>query len=97
LMVLVNMVGWMLDLLVVVELLVMVSVCNDPLVLGWLSSRHSVPGGLGLRTVPCLVCAVFAVKQAIESSWLLCPSTASSSCAVAAALGGITDDEWLSS
>jgi hypothetical protein len=87
LMVLVNMVGWMLDLLVVVGLLVMVSVRDDPLVVGWLSFGHSTPGGLGLRIVPCWVRAVFAVKQAIESSRLLCPSAAPSSCAVAVALG----------
>jgi hypothetical protein len=87
LMVLVSMVGWVLDLLVVVGLLLMVCVCNDPLVVGWLCSGHSVPGGLGLWTIPCWVCVVFTVKQAVESARLLCPSAASSSCAVAAALG----------
>jgi hypothetical protein len=87
LMVLISVVGWMLDLLVVVGLLVMICVRDDPLVVGWLCSGHSVPGGLGLRTIPYWVCTVFAVKQAVESAWLLCPSTASSSCAVAAALG----------
>jgi hypothetical protein len=87
-MVLVRMVGWMLDLLVVIGLLVMVRVRDDPLVVGRLCSGHSVPGGLGLRTVPCWVSAVFAMKQAIESARLLCPSAASSSCAVAAALEG---------
>jgi hypothetical protein len=81
------MVGWMLDLLVVVGLLVMVSVRDDPLVVGWLSSRHSVLGCLSLWTVPCWMRAVFAVKQAIEPSRLLCPSSVSSSCAVVAALG----------
>jgi hypothetical protein len=87
-MVLVSMVGWMLDLLIVVGLLVMVCVRDDPLVVGWLCFGHSVPGGLGLRTIPCWVRAVFAVKQAIESAQLLCPSVASSSCTVAVALGG---------
>jgi hypothetical protein len=77
------MIGLMLDLLVMVGLLVVVSVCDDPLVVDWLSSRHSVLGYLSLWTVPCWVHAVFAVKQAIESSQLLCPSLASSSCAVA--------------
>jgi hypothetical protein len=86
LMVLISVVGWMLDLLVVVGLLVMICVRNDPLVVGWLCSGHSVPGGLGLRTIPCWVCAVFAVKQAVESARLLCSSAASSFCAVAAAL-----------
>jgi hypothetical protein len=87
LMVLVSVVGWMMDLLVVVGLLLMVCVCDDPLVVGWLCSGHSVPSGLGLRTIPCWVCTVFAMKQAVESMRLLCPSSASSSCAVAAALG----------
>jgi hypothetical protein len=84
----------MLDLLVVVWLFVMVSVRDDSLVVGWLSSGHSVPGGLGLQTVPCWVRAVFAMKQAIESAWLPCPSAASSSCAVAAPMGGIPGDGW---
>jgi uncharacterized membrane protein (DUF373 family) len=46
--VLVHVVGWMLDLFVVVELLVVVVVCvrDDPLVVGWLCSGHSIPGGL---------------------------------------------------
>jgi hypothetical protein len=78
----------------VVWLLVMVSVHDDSLVVGWLSSGHSVPGGLGLRTVPCWVRAVFAVKQAIESARLLCLSTASSSCVVAAPMVGIPGDGW---
>jgi hypothetical protein len=86
-MVLVSVVGWMLELLVVVGLLLMICVRDDPLVVGWLCSGHSVPGGLGLWTIPCWVCAVFTVKQAVESARLLCPSVASSSGAVAAALG----------
>jgi hypothetical protein len=93
-MVLVSMVGWMLDLLVVVGLLVVVCVRDDPLVVDWLCSGHSVPSGLGLRTIPCWVRAVFAVKQAIESAWLLCPFATSSSCVVAAAWAGIPDDGW---
>jgi hypothetical protein len=87
-MVLVNMVALMLDLLVVVGLLVMVSVRDDPLVFDWLSSGHSVLCCLSLWTVPCSMRAVFAVKQAIEPSRVVCPSSTSSSCAVAAALGG---------
>jgi hypothetical protein len=48
LMVLVCVVGWMLDMLVVVWLLLVVVVCvrDDSLVVGWLCSRHLVPGGL---------------------------------------------------
>jgi hypothetical protein len=71
LMVLVNMVGWMLDLLIVVGLLVMISVRDDPLVVGWLSSGHSVLGCLCLWTIPCWMRAVFAVQQAIEPPRLL--------------------------
>jgi hypothetical protein len=82
-----KLVGWMLGLLVVVGLLLMICVHDDPLVVGWLCSGHSIPGGLGFRTIPCWVCAVFAVKQAVESAQLLCPSAASSSGVVAAILG----------
>jgi hypothetical protein len=88
-MVLVSMVGFMMDLLIMVGLLVVVSVHNDPLVVSWLSSGHSVLGCLSLRIVPCWMRAVFAMKQAIESSRLLCPSSASSSCIIVAALRGV--------
>jgi hypothetical protein len=87
LMVLISVVGWMLDLVVMVGLLVLICVRNDPLVVGWLCSGHSVPGDLGLRTIPCWVSAVFAEKQTVESVRLMCSSAASSPCAVAAALG----------
>jgi hypothetical protein len=83
----------MLDLLIVVGLLVMVCVRDNPLVVGWLCSGHSVPGGLGFWTVPCWVCAVLAMKQTVESVRLLRPSSASPSGAVVTALGGIPDDE----
>ena len=91
--VLVRVVGWMLDLRIVVGLLVVVCVRDDPLVVGWLCSGHSVPGGLGFWTVPCWVCAVLAMKQTVESVRLLRPSSASPSGAVVTALGGIPDDE----
>jgi hypothetical protein len=71
----------------VVGLLLMVCVRYYPLVVGRLCSGHSVSGGLGLRTIPCWVSEVFAVKQTIESTRLLCPSAASSPCVVVAALG----------
>jgi hypothetical protein len=77
----------MVGLLVV--LLGVVSVRDDLLVVGWLGSGHSVLGGLSLRTIPCGMHTVLAVKQAIKSSWLLGPSFAPSSCAVAAALRGV--------
>jgi hypothetical protein len=83
--VLVHVVGWMLDLLIVVGLLVMVCVRDDPLVVSWLCSRHSVLGGLGFWTVPCWVCAVLAMKQILEYVRLLCPSSASPSGVVVAA------------
>jgi hypothetical protein len=72
-----------------VGLLGVVSVRDDPLVVGWLGSGHSVLGGLSLRTVPCWMRIVFAVKQAIESSRLLGLSSAPSSCVVATALRGV--------
>jgi hypothetical protein len=92
-MVMVCTIGLMLDLLVMVGLLVVllgvVSVRNDPLVVGWLDSGHSVLGGLGIRTIPCWMRAVLVVKQAVESSRLLGPSSAPSSCVVAATLRGV--------
>jgi hypothetical protein len=87
-MVLVSMIGLVLDLLVMVLLLMVVSVRDDPLVVGWLGSEHSVLGGLSLWTVPCWMRTVFAVKQAIESARLLGPSSAPSSCAIVVALRG---------
>jgi hypothetical protein len=62
--VLVHVVGWMLDLFVVVGLLLAVVVCvrDDPLVVGWLCSGHSVPGSLCFWTIPCWVRAVLAMK-----------------------------------
>jgi hypothetical protein len=65
----VRMIGLVLDLLIMVGLLVVllgvVSVRDDPLVVNWLSSGHSVLGGLSLRTIPYWMRAVFAMKQAI--------------------------------
>jgi hypothetical protein len=87
-MVLVSMIGLVLDVLVMVGLLVVVSVHDDPLFVGWFGSGHSVLGCFSLRTVPCWIRAAFAVKQAIESLRLLGPSSASSSCAVATTLRG---------
>jgi hypothetical protein len=89
----VSMIGLMLDLLVMVGFLVVllgvVSVRDDPLVISWLGSGHSVLGGLSIRTIPCWMCAVLVVKQAIESSRLLGPSFAPSSCVVVATLRGV--------
>jgi hypothetical protein len=92
-MVMVCMIGLMLDLLVMVGFLVVllgvVSVRDDPLVVGWLGFGHSVLCGLGLRTIPCVMHAVLAVKQVVKSSRLLGPSSAPSSCDVVAALRGV--------
>jgi hypothetical protein len=90
LMVMLYMIGLVLDLLVVVRLLVVllgvVGVRDDSLVVGWLGSSHSI---LGLRTIPCGMRAVLAVKQAVKSLRLLGSSPAPSSYAVVAALRGV--------
>jgi hypothetical protein len=88
--VLVCVVGWVLDVLVVVRLLLVVVVCvrEDSLVFGWLCSGHPVPGGLHFWTVSYWVRAVLAMKQAVESAWLLRPSPTSPSSAITVALGG---------
>jgi hypothetical protein len=88
LMVLVCVVGWMLDVVVVVWLLLLVVVCvrDDSLVVGWLCSRHPVPGGLHFWAISCWVCAILAMKQSVKSAWLLRPSPPSR--AITAGLGG---------
>jgi hypothetical protein len=64
LMVLICVVGWVLDVAVVVWLLVVVVICvrDNSLVVGWLCSRHPILGGLCFRAIPCWVCAILAVK-----------------------------------
>jgi hypothetical protein len=49
---------------------------------------YLVPGGLRFRAIPCWVCAIFAVKQAVKSARLLRPSPASASRVIATTLGG---------
>jgi hypothetical protein len=89
--VLVYVVRWMLSEVVVVWLWEVVLICvrDNYWVVGWLRPRHPVPGGLRFRAVPCWVRAVFAVKQAVKSARLLRPSSAPTTSAIAAALGGI--------
>jgi hypothetical protein len=58
-------------------------------VVGGLCPGHPVPGGLRFRAVPCWVRTVFTVKQAVKSAQLLRPSSAPTTRAIAAALGGI--------
>jgi hypothetical protein len=91
LVVLVCVVRWMLSGAVVVWLWDMMLICvrDNSWVVGWLCPRHPVPGGLRFRAVPRWVRAVFAVKQEVESAWLLRPSSALTTSAIAAALGGI--------
>jgi hypothetical protein len=90
LVVLVCVVRWMLSGVVVVWLWEVVLICvhDNSWVVGWLHPRHPVPGGLRFRAVPRWVRAVFTVKQAVESARLLRPSSASTTSAIAAALGG---------
>jgi hypothetical protein len=90
LMMMVQVVGLVWDLLIVVWLLVVLlgvlSMCDNSLVVGWLIPGHSVFGGFGFRSIPSGVCAIFTMKEAVKSSRLLDPASASSSCVVAAFL-----------
>jgi hypothetical protein len=91
LVVLICVVGLMLGVAVVVWLWVVVLICvrDNSLVVGWLCSGHSVPGGLCFRAIPCWMRAVFTMKHALISAWLLRPSSAMASRAIAMALRGI--------
>jgi hypothetical protein len=84
-------VGWVLDMAVVVLLWVVVMICvrDNSMVVGWLCSRHPVPGGLCFRAISCWVCTILAMKQAVISARLLHLSPALASRAIVAALGGI--------
>jgi hypothetical protein len=90
LMVLICVVGWMLNVAIVVWLLLVVVVCvrDDSLVVSWLCSRHPVLGGLCFRTVSCWVRAILTMKQAVKSAWLLRPSPAPPSRGITVTLGG---------
>jgi hypothetical protein len=90
LMVRICVVGWVLDVAIVVWLwvVVMICVCDNSLVVGWLCSRHPVPSVLCFWAIPCWVCAILVMKQAVISARLLRPSPAPASHAIAAALGG---------
>jgi hypothetical protein len=91
LMVLICVVGWVLDVAIVVWLLLLVVVIcvrDNSLVVGWLCSRHPVLGGLCFQAIPCWVCTIIAVKQAVKSMRLLRLSSAPASRAIVAALGG---------
>jgi hypothetical protein len=89
LMVLVCVVRWVLSGAVIVWLgELLICVCDNSWVVGWECSRHPISGGLRFWAVPCWVCAVFAVEQAVESARLLRPSSAPTASSVATALGG---------
>jgi hypothetical protein len=85
----------MLGVAVVVWLWVVVLICvhDNPLVVGWLSPRHSVSGGLSFWAIPCWMRAVFAMKHAVISARLLRPSPAPTLRAAAAVLGGVLNGE----
>jgi hypothetical protein len=53
LMMLICVVGWVLDMDVVVWLMVVISVRDNSLIVDWLRPRHPVPGGLCFRAIPC--------------------------------------------
>jgi hypothetical protein len=91
LVVLLCVVRWMLSGAVVVWLWEVVLICvrDNSWVVDWLCPRHPVPGGLRFRAVPRWVRAVFTVKQTVKSARLLRPSSAPTTSAIAAALGGI--------
>jgi hypothetical protein len=76
---------------VVVWLWVVVLICvrdNSWVVVG-LCPRHPVPGGLRFRAILGWVRAVFTVKQSVIFARLLRPSLASTTHAIATALGAI--------
>jgi hypothetical protein len=81
----------MLGMAVVVWLwvVVLICVCDNSLVVGWLCPSHPISGGLCFRAIPCWMRAVFSMKQAVKSARLLRPSPAPATRAIAAALRGI--------
>jgi hypothetical protein len=90
LVVLVCVVRWVLSGAVVLWLWeLLICVCNNSWVVGWLRPRRPVSGGLHFQAVPCWVRTVFAVEQAVKFARLLRPSSAPTTSSVAAALGGI--------
>jgi hypothetical protein len=67
----------------------LICVCDNSRVVGWLRPCHPVSGGLRFWAVSGLVGAVFTVKQAVKSARQLHTSPAPSASSVSAALGGI--------
>jgi hypothetical protein len=89
LVVLVCVVRWMQSRAMVVWLRgLLICVRDNSRVVGWLRSCHLVSGGLRLWAVSCRVHVVFAVEQAVKSTWLLRTSPAPTASSVSAALVG---------
>jgi hypothetical protein len=67
----------------------LICVCDNSRVVGWLRPCHPVFGGLRLWAVSGRVGAVFAVEHVLKSAWLLRASPAPTTSSVPVALGGI--------
>ena len=67
----------------------LVSVCDNSGVVGWLRPCHPVSGGLRFWAVFGLVGAVFAVEEAVESARRLRKPPTPTASSISAALGGI--------
>jgi hypothetical protein len=66
----------------------LISVCDNSRVVGWLRPCHPVFGGLRLWAVSGLVGAVFAVKKTVDSARRLRTSPTPTVSSISAALGG---------
>jgi hypothetical protein len=77
---------WFVVELLVVVLLGMVGMRANSLVVGWLIFDHPIFGGLGFKAIPGGVCAIFAIKKAVEPSRLRSSASASPSGVGAAVL-----------
>jgi hypothetical protein len=67
----------------------LISVCDDPWVVGRLRPCHPVSGGLRFWAVFCLVGTVFVVEETVESARRLRASLAPTASSTFVALGGI--------
>jgi hypothetical protein len=66
----------------------LICVCDNSRIVGWLRPCHPVSGGIRLWAVSCRVRAVFAVEQAVKSARLLRVSPAPTASSISVALGG---------
>jgi hypothetical protein len=67
----------------------LISVCDNSRVIGWLRPSHPVSGGLRLWAVSGLVGAVFAMKKTVESAWRLRTPPTPTASSISVALEGI--------